>query len=94
VAKLRDAAALMVEAYTEYLNSQAPDEPKNSFDRLKWTQKEGSKGPYEQLSDDKSEAFKILRDKVTEHGGFWNNGTYKYWFHSGRPDMIDRRAVS
>lgn len=71
-------------------------EPKKTINQLVWkhVDSRSDKGPYEQATDDGSETFKALRDKLTESGGFWKNEHYKYWFHREQPDVIDRRAVT
>ena len=95
VAKLRDAAALMVQACNDYLNQQAPDTPQNAFDKLPWktVESQSDKGPYEQVQNDNSEAFMLLQRKLKDQNSFWKNKAYQYWFHRDDPNLIDRRQI-
>jgi len=94
VSKLHKVFVEGAKACEEYMNAQQPEEPKNAFDKLKWEHVESRSdlGPYEQAKDDGSEVFKILRDTLSEHDGFWSNDKHKYWFHGDHLDMVDRRA--
>ena len=96
VAQLHKAFVAGAEACEAYMNKQAPEQPKNAFNRLTWQQVESQseKGPYEQTKNDQSEAFTVLQKKLQEQNGFWRNDKYTYWFHRDDPDVIDRRAVT
>jgi len=95
VVKLRDACQMMADAAEEYLEKQVPVGAKTEdFNKLSWTDKEGSKSPYEQTTKEanqNSEVFQALQQILSDHKGFWQNSTHKYWDHQGDKDIIDRR---
>lgn len=94
--KLRDAGQMIADATNEYLETMAPADVRDlgDFDGLKWVKKEGGSGPYEQArhEDNKTKEFEALQKKLQDHNGFWQNKTYKFWFHMGDQSIIDRRA--
>ena len=95
--KLRDACQMIADACEEYLEKQIPKEKSvktEDLDKLSWTEKEGTKGNYEQATKEAnqdSENFRALRQVLQDHKGFWQNSAHKYWNHQGNPDIIDRR---
>ena len=97
ILKLRDAAQMMADAANDYLEKQVPKNVKvnaEDFNKLSWTEKEGSRSPYEQTTKEanqNSDVFQALQQKLSEHDGFWENTAYKYWNHQGDKDTIDRR---
>jgi len=99
VLKLRDACQMMADAAEEYLEKQVPTEVKaktEDFEKLSWTDKEGTKSPYEQTTKEanqNSEIFQALQKVMADHKGFWQNANYKYWNHQDDPDTIDRRKI-
>ena len=95
--KLRDATQQIADATNEYLETMAPVDMRElgDFDGLKWTQKDGSKGPYQQTSkeaNNNSKEFQTLQEKLKEKNGFWQTKSFKFWTHRDNPDIIDRRA--
>ena len=80
--KLRDAAQMMADAANEYLERLKPPEAKEydwNPDKIKWTQAEGSKGPYQRSDDVNSPDFKaLLKDLETHNGKLTRNGFF-YW---------------
>lgn len=96
--KLRDAAQMIADAANEQIEKMAPTEVKYSKkdfdDKLKWETKEGSKGAYEQTTkaaNENSPVFQALQKILTDHSGFWQSSSQKYWLHSGDSSIIDRR---
>ena len=96
--KLRDASAMILDACNEILEGKAPVKEFGSedYDRLDWTQKDGTKGPYlqttKEANKDNEAVFSSLRQQILEHDGFWQTKEHLYWFHRNDQDMIDRRA--
>lgn len=95
--KLRDAAAMIADACEDYLGTKAPVEVREfgDFNGLKWTEKAGGKGPYEQTTreaNNNSKEFQVLQGKLKEKGGFYQTKGYKFWDHQNNQDVIDRRA--
>ncbi|TRZ48414.1 MAG: hypothetical protein D4S01_10355 [Dehalococcoidia bacterium] len=93
--KLLEESKKVVDAATEELEKHAPkDEEKpteTQFNAPNWTQKEGSKGVYEQAQNDGSENFKIVSQYVKAHSGFCNLYGFKVWLHNQDENTIDRR---
>lgn len=95
--KLRDAAQMMADAAEEYLQTQAPADIRaktEDFNKLSWTEKEGTKGPYEQTTKEankNSVVFQALQQILSENKGFWKNSNHTYWNHQGDRNTIDRR---
>ena len=48
-------------------------------DNIKWTQAEGSRGPYERADKQEGRDFKLLLKDLDEHGGRMTKGAYFYW---------------
>lgn len=89
--KLRDALAMAAEALNEYIETFAPAGEKPAWDpsRIKWEQKEGTRGPYERSEDVNSPDHKALLKDIAEHKGFlfrdgWNYWTFKNGWVIGR----------
>ena len=62
--------------------------------KLFWEKKRGSKGEFEQTSEktnQNSDAWKALVAKLKEHHGFWQDSSFKYWFHVKNEAVVDRR---
>ena len=94
--KQRDGAALQLDAWTEFLESLAPVEVKEDFDKLPWEQKKGEKGPFEQTSEkatQNSDLWKALKAKLKENKGFCQHDGFKYWNDLGLETVIDRRKI-
>ena len=94
--KLRDAAQMMADATNEYLETMAPVDVRDlgDFGSLKWTEKEGSKEPYQQTTkaaNDNSKEFQTLQQKLKDKGGFFQTKGFKFWTHRDDPETIDRR---
>lgn len=95
--KLRDAHQMLADAYNEHLEKMVPSEVnygEKDFDSLKWEMKSGTKGDYQQTTkeaNDNNEVFQALKQILQDHKGFWQSPNYKFWVHSGNPDVIDRR---
>jgi len=95
--KLRDAGAMIMDAANEQLEKIAPPNVKygeKDFEKLSWTQKEGTKSPYEQTTkeaNNNSEVFQALQGILSDHKQFWQSSTHKYWNHQGDVNIIDRR---
>lgn len=95
--KLRDAATMIADACEDYLGTKAPVEVRElgDFDGLKWTEKDGSKGKYEQTTkaaNNNSQEFQALQQKLKDKGGFFQTKSFKFWNHREDLDTIDRRA--
>ena len=74
------------------LEATAPTKPtEQQFNAPNWTQKEGSKGIYEQAQNDGSESFKIVSQYVQARKGFCNLYGFKVWLHNQDENTIDRR---
>lgn len=95
--KLRDAAAMIMDAANEQLEKMAPAEVKydeKDFEKLFWEDQQGRKGPFQRTSkkaNSNSEIFQGLQAILKEHKGFCHIGAFKYWFDNQNPDVIDRR---
>ena len=95
--KMRDGHQMLADAWNEYLETLAPAVVKydeQDFDKLAWTQKEGSKGPYMQTTkeaNNNNKIFQGLQQILKEHNGFFQTSSSKYWTHRDNPDIIDRR---
>lgn len=95
--KLRDAFQMATDAANEYLETQAPVDARTkteNFNTLKWTVKSGTKSDYEQTTkeaNDNNEVFRALQQILSDHKGFWQSSTHKYWSHQGDKNTIDRR---
>jgi len=95
--KLRDGAQMVADAAEEYLQMQAPADVRvktEDFDKLLWSEKEGTKGSYGQTTKEanqNSEVFQALKQTLQDNKGFWQSSKHKYWTHRGNPDIIDRR---
>lgn len=84
--KLRDAAQMMADAANEYIERLAPKDEKHDWDALKirWTQAEGSKGPYERSEDVNNLEFKAMLKDLASHSGKMQRNGYFYWtFQNG-----------
>ena len=72
-------------------------EPQNQdFSKLVWTKKEGTKGEFEQASEEtnnNSELWKTLKTNLKQHNGFWQNQGFKYWFDRQQETVVDRRRI-
>lgn len=96
--KLRDAHQMAADALNDEIEKKAPVEVKHDskdFDKLAYTEKQGSKGPYYQTSkeaNNNSQLFQDLQKIVKDHKGFCQFGNFKYWFDRSNEDIIDRRA--
>lgn len=88
--KVRDAA-------NEALDQLTPTEAKHDakdFDKLNWSEKQGTKGAYQQTgkeANNNSELFGDLQKILGDHKGFCVIGDYKYWSFSKNPDVVGRR---
>lgn len=95
--KCRDAHQMIADAYNEEIERRKPPEVKydaKDFDSLKWETKTGTKGEYQQTTkeaNENNEIFQALQKILSEHSGFWQNSSYKYWLHQGDINVIDRR---
>lgn len=95
--KLRDGAQLIADACTERLENMAPASVKASehdFETLAWNNVTGTKAPYQQTTKEanqNNETFQTLQQLLREHGDFLQYQGFKYWFHQGNRDIIDRR---
>jgi hypothetical protein len=84
--KLRDHHQALADAYNEELEKRAPPEVKSSWspETIKWSQAQGTKGPYERYpaENEKAESTEdyrnILEDLKTHNGKMTKNG-YFYW---------------
>lgn len=60
------------------------DKPSWSASKIKWTQAEGSKGPYERSEDVNSLEFKAMLKDLASHSGKIQRNGYFYWtFQNG-----------
>jgi len=95
--KLRDATQMIADAANEQLEKMKPPEVKHSeqdFDMLAWSEKEGTKGKYEQTTKEanqNNETFRALQTILEKHKGFCIIGAWKFWTHQNDVDTIDRR---
>lgn len=88
---------IAAEALLEFLNaaeagiaaakrviSQAKGVEKWNPDKIKWTEAEGSKGPYERSEDVNSLEFKAMLKDLASHSGKIQRNGYFYWtFQNG-----------
>jgi len=95
--KARDAYQMLADAHNEEIEKMVPTDVKynaEDFDKLKWETKEGTKGNYEQTTketNNNNEIFQGLQKVLSDHKGFWQNSSHKFWFHQNNQDIIDRR---
>jgi hypothetical protein len=90
--KVRDAAALVLDACNEYLESlEPPGMEKRTWpwdpSKIRWVHAEGAKGPFERSDDVGSLDYKELLKDLSAHGGKLNRGGWFYWSFS------DNKAV-
>lgn len=83
--KLRDAAAMIVDAANQELEKLTPPELKNwDPQKIKWVEAEGSKGPYQRYpaQDEKAEStedYRNLLADLRDHGDKLARGGFFYW---------------
>ena len=61
------------------------------FNAPNWVTKEGSKGNYQQVENDKTETFRIIQQYVKSKGSFANIYGFKTWFHNNNENIVDRK---
>lgn len=86
--KVRDAAALVLDATNEYLESLAPPGAGSSasydLSKIAWSKASGAKGEYERSEDVNSLDFKALLKDLQAHKGCMRKDGYFYWvFENG-----------
>jgi len=74
---------------TEPKPVQKPTE--QQFNSPQWTTKTGTRGDYQQIENDKTEAFRLIQQYVKSKGGFCNIHGFKTWFHNNNKNIIDRK---
>ena len=94
--KLRDAAAIVLDAANERLESLAPPGagPSTSYDlsKIKWEPKTGPRGPYEMTSDTNNPDYKLLLEDLRVHKDKFRKDQFFIWiFEDGK--QIGRKRV-
>lgn len=95
--KCRDAFQQLADTHNEEIERRTPPEVKygeKDFEKLKWYTKEGTKGSYKQTTkeaNNNNEVFQALQNILKDRSGFWQSTNYKFWVHSGNPNIIDKR---
>ena len=82
VVKLRDAAAIALDAMNEYLESLGPPGMEKSLwdpSKIRWVQAEGPKGLFERSDDVDSPDYKELTQDLSSHGGKLSREGFFYW---------------
>jgi len=89
--RLRDACDAEIERLKpkEIKDSKKPSDAQ--FNGLKWVQKEGTRGAYDQTENDKTENFRVVSQYVKAKGGFCNLYGFKTWLHNQDENLIDRK---
>ena len=84
--KLRDSFQMAADSIQEWLEAQAPKEKESrkeasSWDhsKIKWTQEQGTKGPYEKSEDFKRLDHKALIRELAAHKGKMSHEGLFYW---------------
>lgn len=81
--KLRDAAAMILDATEERLSELGPAETID-LAKIAWTNAEGNKGPYQKSEDVNNPEFKRLLKALGEHKGSMTIGQDFLWtFQNG-----------
>lgn len=93
--KVRDAAALLLDACTERLEKLGPTGTSaQSYDlaKIKWEPKTGPKGPYEMTSDTNNPDYKLLLEDLRAHKDKFRKDQFFIWiFEDGK--QIGRKRV-
>ena len=87
--KLRDGLQQCVDAIQEELEKRGPqkEEPSRRWDpsKIKWTQEEGPKGPFEKSEDFNSPDHKaLLQDLKVHKGKMTHEGLFMWLFEDGQ----------
>ena len=82
--KLRDAAALILDACNDKLEGMAPPGtspagPSYDVKKIQWQRAEGTKGPYEKTEGDNTPDYQVLVKDLQAHKGKMNIGGAFYW---------------
>lgn len=84
--KLRDAAAMIMDAANEALEKMAPPGIESSWspENINWSQAQGTKGPYERYpaENEKAEStedYKNMLEDLKAHNGTLTRDGYFYW---------------
>jgi hypothetical protein len=82
--KLRDAAALILDACNDKLEGMAPPGtsptgPSYDVKKIAWQQAQGTKGPYERTEGDNAPDYQALLKDLQAHKGKMNIGGAFYW---------------
>ena len=95
---IRDGLTMATDGINRLIEITEPKETESSkkpteaqFNGLKWNQKEGTRGIYEQIENDNSQEFKLLAEYVKSKGGFCNIYGFKTWLHNNNENIIDRK---
>ena len=97
IIKVRDAAAMVLDSCTEYLekHQKPPEGPTNrklpeeqtwkwTPDKIVWTDKTGARGPFQICEDVNNQDFKALHKDLVDHQGNLNRDGMFYWiFQNG-----------
>jgi len=89
--RLRDACDAEIERLKPKEIKEETKPTETQFNGLGWTTKEGTRGSYQQIENDKSQEFKILAKYVKSKGGFCNIYGFKAWFHNNNENIVDRK---
>ena len=82
--KLRDAAALILDACNDKLEGMAPPGtsrigPSYDVNKIQWQNAQGTKGPYEKTEGDNTPDYQALLKDLQAHKGKMNIGGAFYW---------------
>jgi len=88
IIKLRDAAAMVLDSCTEYLEKHEKPSEERSWswtpDKIVWTDKTGARGPFQICEDVNNQDFKALHKDLVDHQSNLNRDGMFYWiFQNG-----------
>jgi len=92
--KIRDGLTMAADGINEYIEKLAPETEKSSWDpsKIKWTNADGSKGPYEKAEQQNGEDFKAMLEDLKQHSGKLTRDNMFYWiFHRSDQTTVGRK---
>jgi hypothetical protein len=92
--KIRDAAAMVVDATSEYIETFSPKETQNwNPENIEWVPATGPKGVYEISEDVENPDFNAMVKDLEAHNGKLRKDGFFYWSFSNS-QKIGRKQVS
>ena len=95
---LRDGLTMAADGINKLIETTEPKETEDAkkpteqkFNSFQWSTKTGTRGDYQQIENDNSQAFKLLAEYVKSKGGFCNLYGFKVWFHNDNENLVDRK---